>query len=85
MLYDQGELVPAADKLAEALARPGTPTQAKPLLILAQRLEAARAAGNAAFKRGDWAAAASGYTRGLQVWNGRVGSRGGRGERKLQV
>lgn len=67
VLYDEGELVTAAERLAESLARPGTPAQAKPLLRLAQRLEVERNAGNAAFKRGDWAAAASAYTRGLQV------------------
>ena len=67
VLYDEGQLVAAADKLAEAMSRPGTPAEAKQLLRLARKLEAARAAGNAAFKSGEWAAAAAGYTRGLQV------------------
>merc|ERR1711938_18344 len=49
------------------MARPGTSAAAKQLLRLAQRLEVERQAGNAAFKRGEWAAAAAGYTRGLQL------------------
>lgn len=67
VLYDAGDLVGAEERLSEAMARPGTPAAAKQLLRLAQRLEVERQAGNAAFKRGEWAAAAAGYTRGLQL------------------
>ena len=61
VLYDAGDLVGAEERLSEAMARPGTPAAAKQLLRLAQRLEVERQAGNAAFKRGEWAAAGAGY------------------------
>jgi len=65
--YDAGELTSAADKFGEALQRPNAPHQCKALLKLAQRLEAARSAGNSAFKRGDWEAAVAAYSRALAV------------------
>ena len=61
VLYGAGGLVGAEERLSGAMARPGTPAAAKQLLRLAQRLEVERQAGNAAFKRGEWAAAAAGY------------------------
>ena len=45
----------------------GAPTAAKPTLRQAKALSGARAEGNAAFKRGAWAAAVEAYTRALSV------------------
>ena len=67
VLYDACELGPAVERLTDALQRPSPPGSAKGLLRSAQRLEAERAAGNGAFKRGEWANAAAAYTRALQA------------------
>ena len=67
VLYDQSLLAEAAEKLMEALQRSGAPQGSKPLLRLAQRLDAERNDGNSAFKRGDWAGAVAAYTRALAV------------------
>jgi DnaJ family protein C protein 7 len=67
VLYDCSLLTEASEKLAEALQRPFPPAGARPLAKLAQKLDAERAEGNEAFKRQDWSAAVSAYTRALAV------------------
>jgi len=67
VLYESAELDAAAARLAEALERPGAPAGVKPLLKQTRGLISARAEGNAAFKRGAWAAAVEAYTRALAV------------------
>jgi len=67
VLYESGDLGAAAERLAESLQRPGAPAAAKPTLRQAKALLGARAEGNAAFKRGAWAAAVEAYTRALSV------------------
>ena len=62
VLYESADLGAAAERLAESLQRPGAPAAAKPTLRQAKALLGARAEGNAAFKRGAWAAAVEAYT-----------------------